>query len=148
MKFKIDQIDQVVKKEIIPKFKTHKIFTFTGPLGAGKTTIIKNILKQMGVSEIVTSPTFTYLNIYTTEDDKKFYHFDLYRLKTQQSFLDSGFEEYFDFDVNSGNKWVLIEWPKVIEDFLQTLPSKDEVCNISLNYFADNQNSREIKICI
>ena len=57
-----------------------RIFTFTGPLGAGKTTLVQALLKASDVRDVITSPTFTYVNIYTNEVGQKFYHFDLYRL--------------------------------------------------------------------
>ena len=93
--FTVDQIEQVVKEHLLPKLKGCRIFTFTGPLGAGKTTLIKTFLKECGVNGGVTSPTFTYVNTYKTDDGKTFHHFDLYRLSDLQSFLSAGFDEYF-----------------------------------------------------
>ena len=64
MKFTLDQLEQIIKEHLIPKLKDCRIFTFKGPLGAGKTTMIKQFLKLSGVTDVITSPTFNYLNIY------------------------------------------------------------------------------------
>lgn len=85
------------------------IWTFEGNLGAGKTTLIKLLAKELGLQDDVSSPTFNYVNEY----DGKIYHFDGYRLEHIEQVLQFGFEEYFD----SGKKcW--IEWPQVFEPLL------------------------------
>ncbi len=145
--FSLDQIENIVKDNIIYKFKEYKIFTFNGPLGAGKTTFIKKILAHLGVRQIVTSPTFTYLNIYKTDDGKIFYHFDLYRMKSLKSFLDLGFDEYFFADFLCEKSWILVEWPRVIESLIDASDIKDKVCKIFLNYCTDRQDERMIEIC-
>lgn len=88
------------------------IVAFFGELGTGKTTLIKGIVQGLGEKDTqVNSPTFSYLNIYSTKI--KTYHFDLYRLKDQQDFLSMGFDEYFDLD-----GICLIEWAEKIEPLL------------------------------
>lgn len=89
-----------------------KIFLFYGNMGAGKTTFIKELCAQLGVTEPVTSPTFSIVNEYVGAD-AQVYHFDFYRLKNQEEALDMGYEEYF----YSGN-YCLIEWPEKIPDLL------------------------------
>jgi len=62
--FKLSELEAIVKKEILPLLGKYKIFLLTGPLGTGKTTFIKNILKEIGVNQVITSPTFNYVNSY------------------------------------------------------------------------------------
>ena len=89
-----------------------KIFLFYGDMGAGKTTFIKSLCEQLGISETVTSPTFSIVNEYR-ENGVKIYHFDFYRLKNQNEALDMGYEEYF----YSGD-YCFIEWPEKIAGLL------------------------------
>lgn len=111
------------------------IFTFTGPLGAGKTTLVQALLRASDVRELITSPTFTYVNIYSNEIGQKFYHFDLYRLTDLQEFIDLGFEEY----LYQPESWALVEWPELIEPLLDR-----EVCRVTLDYAGEL--SREITV--
>ena len=96
------------------RMNSSAIFTFTGELGAGKTTLIKAFLKECGVTQAVTSPTFTYVNVYENQQGQIFYHFDLYRIKTVDDFIAAGFNEY----LYQPNSWSLIEWPDVITPLL------------------------------
>lgn len=89
------------------------VMTFTGPLGAGKTTLVKELLKQAGVTDVVTSPTFAYVNQYKA-NGITYYHFDLYRIGTLDSFMAAGFDEYL---FAPGSK-ALIEWPEPIMPLL------------------------------
>lgn len=100
--------------ELVEHLKTNQILTLTGPLGAGKTTLVQETLKQLGVTEPVISPTYTYVNLYKLKNGKKIYHFDLYRLSSADEFIAAGFNEYL-FQPNS---YVFIEWPEVINSFL------------------------------
>ena len=102
-----------------------QVFTFTGPLGAGKTTLVSELLRQTGIKGPITSPTFTYVNEYENEQGKRFYHFDLYRVKSLAEFLSSGFDEY----LYAPASWALIEWPEVISPLLN-----HAVCQVSLEY--------------
>ena len=90
-----------------------KIFVFEGSMGAGKTTFIKEVCLALGVSDLVSSPTFSIVNEYLTGDNLTVYHFDFYRIKDLQEAYDIGYEEYF----YSGNI-CLIEWPEKIEPLL------------------------------
>lgn len=85
-----------------------------GELGAGKTTLTKEICKQLGVEEIVNSPTFSLVNTYELPNGTPVYHFDLYRLRDLEEALDIGFEEYLD-----SGYICLIEWPDKIEPLLE-----------------------------
>ena len=89
------------------------IIAFYGAMGAGKTTLIKNLCHRMGVTDEVNSPTFAIVNEYVTEEGESVYHFDFYRIKKIEEAYDIGFENYFD----SGNL-CLIEWPEMIEPLM------------------------------
>jgi len=91
---------------------TQKTFLFYGDMGAGKTTLIKTLCKQLGSEDNITSPTFSIVNEYKAEKNS-IYHFDFYRLKNQTEALDMGVEDY----LYSGN-YCFIEWPERIPDLL------------------------------
>ena len=135
-KYTKDQIGEVALKlkELLSQCK---VMTFTGSLGAGKTTLIGTMLRNMGVTEHITSPTFTYVNIYTMPDGKKIYHFDLYRINTVDEFIMAGFDEY----LYAPNSWALIEWPAVIMPLLD-----HAVCNVTIDHDVNQLESREIRV--
>jgi len=88
---------------------SNRIIAISGDLGAGKTTLIKNLCLQLRVNEVVSSPTFPIINEYLSEDGKKIFHFDFYRLNSIQEALDIGTDLY----LNSGF-YCFIEWPELI----------------------------------
>ena len=98
---------------ILEKYPTRRVFTFSGNLGAGKTTFIKYLCKALGVKEQVSSPTFALVNEYKGANNLKIYHIDIYRIKTVQEAYDMGCEEYLD----SGN-YCFIEWPEMIKELI------------------------------
>lgn len=102
-----------------------KIFIFEGGMGAGKTTFIKALCAQLGVSDVVNSPTFSIVNEYAAADGI-IYHFDFYRIKNLQEAYDIGYEEYF----YSGNR-CLIEWPELVAELLPESYIKIEITIIS-----------------
>lgn len=85
-----------------------RVFLFEAPMGAGKTTFIKALCARLGVTDTMSSPTYSVVNEYATRNHQRLYHFDLYRLKTPLELLDIGFEEY----LASGN-YLFIEWPEL-----------------------------------
>jgi len=89
-----------------------RIIAFTGDMGAGKTTFIKVLCEELGVKEVVTSPTFSIVNEYAAAG-AIVYHFDFYRIKNLQEAYDIGYEEYF----YSGN-FCFIEWPERVKELL------------------------------
>ena len=92
------------------------VFTLKGDLGAGKTRFVKGFVKGVGSSDLVTSPTFTLLNVY--EGGKcPIYHFDMYRLSSEQEAEELGFNEYFDLKSLDGI--VLLEWPEQVEGLVK-----------------------------
>ena len=101
-----------ISSEILSFAKNSRIFLFYGDMGAGKTTLIRSLCKQLGTTDNVASPTFSIVNEYNLAKGK-IYHFDFYRLKTQTEALDMGFEEY----LYSGN-YCFIEWPEKIPGLL------------------------------
>ena len=103
--FKLADI-QNIAEEIINQSK-HKVILFDGQMGAGKTTLIKALSKELGVIDVANSPTFSIVNEYKTETNQTVFHFDLYRLEEEEEAYDMGIDEYFD----SGN-WCFIEWPE------------------------------------
>ena len=91
-----------------------RVFAFYGSMGAGKTTFIKALCRQMGVDDVITSPTFSIVNEYHRAGGSGvIYHFDFYRIKRLDEVYDMGYEEYF----YSGSP-CFIEWPELIEDLL------------------------------
>ncbi len=101
--------------ELLSEHEPHRVFAFDGVMGAGKTTFIKQMVKEMGSMDIVNSPTFAIVNVYDVEQPHKgeVYHFDCYRLKDIREAIDFGAEEY----LYSGN-YCFIEWPEKIEALL------------------------------
>ena len=91
----------------------HKVFAFSGEMGAGKTTFIKALCQSLGVSENITSPTFAIVNEYPASDGITIYHFDCYRLKNIREAYDLGAEEYF-----YSGYYCFIEWPEKIAELL------------------------------
>ena len=97
----------------------HRVFAFYGSMGAGKTTFIKAICEELGVDDVVTSPTFAIVNEYTlntqhsTLNTQQIFHFDFYRIKRLEEVYDMGYEDYF----YSGSI-CFIEWPELIEELL------------------------------
>ena len=90
-----------------------KILLFYGEMGVGKTTLIKELVKQLGSDDRVSSPTFSLVNEYHTSQEDIIYHFDFYRIKNEEEALDIGVEDYF----YSGN-WCMIEWPEKVKNLL------------------------------
>lgn len=91
----------------------NNIVCFYGDMGVGKTTFIKEICKKLGVKDVVSSPTFSIINEYLTENDESIYHFDFYRIETQEEAFDMGYEEYFYH-----GDLCLIEWPEKISSII------------------------------
>ncbi len=116
MQFTIQSIDdwKDIVDRVVPELK-HNILLLKGNLGAGKTTFTQFLLKALGSSDEVNSPTYSIVNEYSTPQGKVF-HFDLYRLKNIDEVYDIGIEEYLD------NAFLcIIEWPEVYEEELHGL---------------------------
>ena len=114
MEIKIQDLEHIneAAKAFIEHIGDRTVFAFYGKMGAGKTTFIKAICEELGVDDVITSPTFAIVNEYTAVDGPV-YHFDFYRIKKLEEVYDMGFEDYF----YSGSL-CLIEWPELIEEVL------------------------------
>nr|WP_035336759.1 tRNA (adenosine(37)-N6)-threonylcarbamoyltransferase complex ATPase subunit type 1 TsaE [Dokdonia sp. PRO95] len=124
MIYNLSEIEHIAKT-IISSSKSN-ILLFYGDMGAGKTTLIKSLAQELGVQETASSPTFSIVNEYKSNDDKVIYHFDFYRLEQEEEALDLGFEEY----LHQGD-WVFIEWPDKIKSFLPLNAQKITINEIS-----------------
>lgn len=113
------------------------MWLFNGKMGAGKTTLIKEIARQMDVEDLVSSPSFSIINEYMDKNGRDFYHFDFYRVEEPAEALDLGVEEYF----YSGN-YCWIEWAEKIYSYI---PDKFAQIDIEVD---DVNDLREIKLRI
>jgi tRNA threonylcarbamoyladenosine biosynthesis protein TsaE len=100
-------------KKLIGQFPEQRVFAFYGKMGAGKTTFIQAVCKELGTPDNVTSPTFALINEYKTEAGDSIFHFDFYRIKDLEEAYDLGYEDYF-----YSKDYCLIEWPEKIEPLL------------------------------
>lgn len=100
-----------VAAHIISNIK-HNILLFDAPMGVGKTTLIKQICKQLGVKDAISSPTYSIVNEYEGKESL-IYHFDFYRINDIEEAYHIGFEEYLE-----SNAWIFIEWPDKVLDLL------------------------------
>ena len=125
MKFVVNCVSELkdVSMSILDMIGNRNIICFYGDLGAGKTTLIKDICKHLGVLDVVSSPTFSIVNEYIWTSDKMIYHFDFFRIERIEEVFDLGYEEYFYMD-----SLCLIEWPDRIQSLI---PSEALRINIS-----------------
>ena len=114
MEITISNLDSIreAAREFISVIGDHKVFAFYGSMGAGKTTFVKAICEELGVEDVITSPTFAIINEYSGRDGV-IYHFDFYRIKKLEEVYDMGYEDYF-----YSGALCFIEWPELIEDVL------------------------------
>ena len=116
MEIRIDNLDKIhaAAKEFIQNMGTGKVFAFYGKMGAGKTTFIKAVCEELGVDDVITSPTFAIVNEYTSSTTgDSIFHFDFYRIKKIDEVYDMGYEDYF-----YGGSLCFLEWPELIEELL------------------------------
>ena len=124
---------EVVAQELLKKSKS-KTILFYGEMGAGKTTLIKALLKSLGAEDTGSSPTFSLVNVYETSNGR-INHFDFYRIMDESEAWDMGFEEYLDSEA-----WNFIEWPQKIENFIEEEHQKVEILVLE-------NDTRKLKFC-
>lgn len=109
--FSLDQIH--IAARYVLDHTAHRVLLFYGEMGAGKTTLIKEIARTLGVHGATSSPTFSLVNEYHINDHELFYHFDMYRLNNELEAYDMGMDEY----LHSGY-WCCIEWPEKVPNLI------------------------------
>ncbi len=136
MEIRIDNISDIraAAKQFIDNMGNGKVFAFYGKMGAGKTTFIKAVCEELGVEDVITSPTFAIVNEYTSSTTgDSIYHFDFYRIKKLDEVFDMGYEDYF-----YGGGLCFLEWPELIEELLP-----EDVTKVYISEAADG--SRVVK---
>ena len=113
---KIQSLEHIheAARQFIEAMGDNTVFAFYGKMGAGKTTFIKAVCEELGVEDVVTSPTFAIVNEYRSDSTGELvYHFDFYRIKKLEEVYDMGYEDYFYCGAVC-----FIEWPELIEELL------------------------------
>ena len=124
MEIRIENLDNIraAAREFIQHMGEARVFAFYGKMGAGKTTFVKAICEELGVEDVITSPTFAIINEYSIDNHdiqrstfnvQRIYHFDFYRIKKLEEVYDMGYEDYF-----YSGALCFIEWPELIEEIL------------------------------
>lgn len=132
LKYTINDLDKVL--ETLLNNSDNKIILFHGAMGVGKTTLIKALVKAIGSTDEVQSPTYSLVNEYQLPDTSIF-HFDLYRVNTIDELYNFGFEEYLFED-----HWVFIEWPELAMEFMP-----ENITNVFLELTPDESRKITIK---
>ena len=112
---RINSLEEYPKaaREFIEQMNGRRIFAFYGKMGSGKTTFIKSLCEEMGVTDTINSPTFAIVNEYEDREQNTIFHFDFYRIKSIAEVYNMGYEEY----IYSG-AYCFMEWPELVEELL------------------------------
>jgi tRNA threonylcarbamoyladenosine biosynthesis protein TsaE len=133
--FKLEELDQVAKDFL--KYTPGKIICLYGEMGAGKTTLIKAIVKELGGIDLANSPTFGLVNEYQNKNNELLaFHFDFYRIENEVEAMDLGFEDYLNSD-----GWIFIEWPEKIASLLP-----EDAVSVYLHFIDENTRSVEFSL--
>lgn len=137
MRIEIPSVDKVQEaaRQFVCQMGDAKVFAFYGKMGAGKTTFIKAICQELGVEDVITSPTFALVNEYTAGDGSPIFHFDFYRIKKLEEVYDMGYEDYF-----YSGALCLMEWPELVEELLP----QDAVA-VTIHANADGSRSIDVE---
>lgn len=138
MKIQIQSLDQIheAARKFISAMGENTVFAFYGKMGAGKTTFIKAICEELGVSDVITSPTFAIVNEYRSDEGGELiYHFDFYRIKKLEEAFDMGYEDYF-----YSGALCFIEWPELIEELLP-----ENTAKVTIEEIEDGQRAVTIE---
>ncbi len=130
MEIKIQDLGHIreAAREFVAQIGQRTVFAFYGKMGAGKTTFVKAVCEELGVQDVVTSPTFAIVNEYRSETTGELvYHFDFYRIKKLEEVYDMGYEDYF-----YSGALCFIEWPELIEELLP-----DDAVRVAIDVQAD-----------
>ena len=124
MEIRINDLEHIreAARQFIDAMGDQQVYAFYGHMGAGKTTFIKAICEELGVDDVVTSPTFAIVNEYTAAGGTPIYHFDFYRIKKLEEVYDMGYEDYF-----YGDGLCFIEWPEMMEELLPDGATKVQI---------------------
>ena len=131
--YSLSELNEVAKEIIATS--NHKTLLFYGQMGVGKTTLIKEICKILGIDDVTSSPTFSIVNEYITNKSETVYHFDFYRIEQEEEAFDIGVEDYFYSDT-----WSLIEWPENVQNLLPL-----NSVEIHLTQLDDHQRKIQLK---
>lgn len=137
MRIEIPSVDKIQEaaRQFVCQMGDAKVFAFYGKMGAGKTTFIKAICQELGVEDVITSPTFALVNEYTAGDGSPIFHFDFYRIKKLEEVYDMGYEDYF-----YSGALCLMEWPELVEELLP----QDAVA-VTIHANADGSRSIDVE---
>lgn len=136
MEIRIDNLDNIreAAHRFIAAIGESTVIAFYGKMGAGKTTFIKAVCEELGVDDVITSPTFAIVNEYRGEGIPPVYHFDFYRIDRIEEAFDFGYEEYF-----YGGDLCLVEWPEKIESLLP-----DDAMTVRIEVTGEDSRTIEI----
>ena len=137
MEIRIDSLENISKaaQEFVANIGESTVYAFYGKMGAGKTTFIKAVCEELGVTDVITSPTFAIINEYTITRHPRpvtqIFHFDFYRIKKLEEVYDMGYEDYF-----YSGALCFIEWPELIEELLP-----EDAVRVSITENADGSRT-------